>query len=241
MGIEGGAIQDCRDGAVMELQSVSKVYRMGRAKVTALSNVNLRIEAGERVAMIGPSGSGKSTLLNIVGLLDKPTSGKVFFRGRNVESMDLDEASVIRRRHIGFVFQQFHLVPWLTALENVELPMAIAEVPGSKRKKRASDLLKSVGLGHRHHHKPNEMSGGEQQRVAIARAMANEPSVILADEPTGNVDSRTGIEIAELLKEVCEARMVTLVLVTHNYDLVNVLAQRELLLRDGMIVKEVRA
>ena len=225
----------------MELQSVSKVYRMGRAKVTALSNVNLRIEAGERVAMIGPSGSGKSTLLNIVGLLDKPTSGKVFFRGRNVESMDLDEASVIRRRHIGFVFQQFHLVPWLTALENVELPMAIAEVPGSKRKKRASDLLKSVGLGHRHHHKPNEMSGGEQQRVAIARAMANEPSVILADEPTGNVDSRTGIEIAELLKEVCEARMVTLVLVTHNYDLVNVLAQRELLLRDGMIVKEVRA
>lgn len=241
MGIEGSAIQDCRDGAVMELQSVSKVYRMGRAKVTALSNVNLRIEAGERVAMIGPSGSGKSTLLNIVGLLDKPTSGKVFFRGRNVESMDLDEASVIRRRHIGFVFQQFHLVPWLTALENVELPMAIAEVPGSKRKKRASDLLKSVGLGHRHHHKPNEMSGGEQQRVAIARAMANEPSVILADEPTGNVDSRTGIEIAELLKEVCEARMVTLVLVTHNYDLVNVLAQRELLLRDGMIVKEVRA
>jgi len=222
------------------LESVSKVYRMGNTKVNALSNINLTVEAGERVAMIGPSGSGKSTLLNIMGLLDKPTSGKVLFDGRSVEHMGVDEASNIRRDHIGFVFQQFHLIPWLNAVENVEVPMAVADVPGSTRRARARKLLESVGLGHRLKHKPSEMSGGEQQRVAIARALANKPSVIMADEPTGNVDSRTGIDIAELLKTVCEAGNVTLVFVTHNFDLVNVLAQREILLRDGIIAKEVR-
>jgi len=225
---------------IIVLESVSKDYSMGETKVKALSNINLTVEPGERVAMIGPSGSGKSTLLNIMGLLDKPTRGRVLFDGKSVEHMSVDEASAIRQDHIGFVFQQFHLIPWLNALENVEVPMAIAEVPGAARRARAKQLLESVGLGQRLRHKPSEMSGGEQQRVAIARALANKPSVIMADEPTGNVDSRTGIEIAELLKSVCEADSVTLIFVTHNFDLVNVLAQREILLRDGIIAKEVR-
>lgn len=224
----------------IELESVSKQYRMGKMRVQALSHIDLKVERGERIAMIGPSGSGKSTLLNIMGLLDKPTGGRVIFGGRSVERMGVDEASNIRRDHIGFIFQQFHLIPWLNAAENVEVPMVVAEVPGSSRRARARELLGSVGLGHRLTHKPNELSGGEQQRVAIARALANKPSVIMADEPTGNVDSRTGIEIAELLKTICEAGKVTLVFVTHNFDLVNVLAQREILLRDGVIAKEVR-
>jgi len=229
-----------RNEVIIRLVSASKEYKLGRTRVRALSNVNLDVRRGERVAIIGPSGSGKSTLLNIMGLLDKPTSGKVFFDGRSVENLGVDEASVIRKKHIGFVFQQFHLIPWLTAIENVEVPLAIADVSGSVRRTRARKLLESVGLGHRIHHKPSEMSGGEQQRVAIARALANEPSIILADEPTGNVDSRTGIEIAELLKNVSERNNVTLILVTHNFDLVNVLAQREIYLRDGTIAKEVR-
>jgi len=227
--------------AAIALESVSKNYRMGNVRVQALSKIYLTVERGERIAIIGPSGSGKSTLLNIMGLLDKPTSGRVFFNGKSVERMGVDEASAIRRDHVGFVFQQFHLIPWLNATENVEIPMAIAEISGSARRVRARKLLESVGLGHRLNHKPSEMSGGEQQRVAIARALANKPSVIMADEPTGNVDSRTGIEIAELLKNVCEAGKVTLIFVTHNFDLVNVLAQREILLRDGTIAKEVRA
>jgi putative ABC transport system ATP-binding protein len=228
------------EDATIVLESVSKEYKMGETKVHALSNIDLVVKRGERIAMIGPSGSGKSTLLNIMGLLDRPTSGRVLFNGRSVEGMGVDEASAIRRDHIGFVFQQFHLIPWLSALENVEVPMAIAELPGQSRRVRARKLLESVGLGGRLRHKPSEMSGGEQQRVAIARALANNPSIIMADEPTGNVDSRTGIEIAELLKNVCEAGEVTLVFVTHNFDLVNVLAQREILLRDGIIAKEVR-
>jgi len=225
---------------IIVLESVSKDYRMGETKVKALSNIDLTVETGERLAIIGPSGSGKSTLLDIMGLLDRPTRGRVIFDGRSVERMGVDEASAIRQDHVGFVFQQFHLIPWLNALENVEVPMAIADVPGVTRRARAKQLLESVGLGQRLRHKPSEMSGGEQQRVAIARALANKPSVIMADEPTGNVDSRTGIEIAELLKSVCEAGNVTLVFVTHNFDLVNVLAQREILLRDGIIAKEVR-
>jgi putative ABC transport system ATP-binding protein len=225
---------------IIILESVSKDYRMGEVKVKALSNIDLTVETGERLAIIGPSGSGKTTLLDIMGLLDKPTRGKVLFDGKSVEHMGVDEASAIRQDHVGFVFQQFYLIPWLNALENVEVPMAIAGVPGATRRARAGKLLESVGLGHRLRHKPSEMSGGEQQRVAIARALANKPSVIMADEPTGNVDSRTGIEIAELLKNVCETGNVTLVFVTHNFDLVNVLAQREILLRDGIIAKEVR-
>lgn len=224
----------------ISLESVSKEYQLGKTTVRALSDVTLRADPGERIAIIGPSGSGKSTLLNIIGLLDSPTGGKVYFDGRSVERMGVDEASIIRRKHIGFVFQQFHLIPWLTAAENIEVPMAIADASGSIRRRRARKLLADVGLGHRMDHKPSELSGGEQQRVAIARALANEPSVILADEPTGNVDSRTGIEIAELLKKISEENRVTLIFVTHNFDLVNIMAQREILLRDGIIAKEVR-
>lgn len=229
-----------RIGPVISLQSVRKDYSLGKTRVAALSGVTTEIMRGERIAIIGPSGSGKSTLLNIIGLLDRPTGGKVLFDGRSVENLGVDEASDLRMKRIGFIFQQFHLVPWLNALENVEIPLAISDFPSPSRRKRAKKLLEAVGLMHRTHHKPSELSGGEQQRVAIARALANEPSLLLADEPTGNVDSRTGIEIAELLRDFSEKRKVTLVVVTHNFDLVNVLAQREIYLKDGMIAKEVR-
>lgn len=224
--------------SVLSLESVKKEYSLGNTKVIALSGVTMNITQGERIAIIGPSGSGKSTLLNIMGLLDRPTSGKVLFNGKRVENLGVDEASAIRMKRIGFIFQQFHLVPWLTAVENVEVPLAISDFPGSARRTKAKKLLETVGLGHRIHHRPSELSGGEQQRVAIARALANDPSIILADEPTGNVDSRTGIEIAELLKDFSQNRKVTLVIVTHNFDLVNVLAEREIYLKDGMIAKE---
>jgi len=235
----GSKPMDDGDKTIMALESVRKEYSLGRTKVLALSDITLNVKQGDRIAVIGPSGSGKSTLLNILGLLDTPTSGRVYFDGKRVDALEVDEASVIRKKHVGFIFQQFHLIPWLTAIENVEVPLAISDVSSSVRRMKAKKLLEAVGLGHRIEHKPSELSGGEQQRVAIARALANDPSVILADEPTGNVDSRTGIEIAELLKDFSEKGKVTLIVVTHNFDLVNVLAKREIYLRDGTIAKEV--
>jgi len=185
---------------------------------------------------MGPSGSGKTTLLNILGLLDKPTSGKVFFLGRDVSLLGDAEASKFRAKYIGFVFQQFNLIPWLTALENVEIALAIGKYPRKLRKKRAYELLEMVGLSERAHHRPRELSGGEQQRVAIARALANNPHVILADEPTGNLDSKSGAQIISILKKLSKEGK-TVIVVTHNPQIAEV-ADRILFLRDGVLIEE---
>ncbi|RLF10545.1 MAG: ABC transporter ATP-binding protein [Thermoprotei archaeon] len=197
-------------------------------------DINLKIYRGEYLAIVGPSGSGKSTLLNILGLLDKPSRGKVFLEGKDVSGLSDSEASNIRSRHIGFVFQMFNLVPWLSALENVELASSIARVSRKEAKKRARELLELVGLSHRMHHRPSQLSGGEQQRVAIARALVNNPSVLLADEPTGTLDSVTGAQIVRLLRDLTK-QGVTVVAVTHNPDVASV-ADRTVKLRDGRVV-----
>ena len=186
---------------------------------------------------MGPSGSGKTTLLNILGLLDKPTQGKVFFLGKDVSRLNDAEASKIRAKHIGFVFQTFNLIPWLTALENVEIALAIAGYPFYKRRRRARELLEAVGLGGRLHHRPTELSGGEQQRVAIARALANNPEVILADEPTGNLDSKSGEVVINILKELSLKQNRTVIVATHNPRIAKV-ADRIIYLHDGKIVRE---
>ncbi|OYT52830.1 MAG: macrolide ABC transporter ATP-binding protein [Desulfurococcales archaeon ex4484_217_2] len=202
--------------SVYVLNSVTKIYGKGRLAVKALDEVSFNVRRGEFLVIMGPSGSGKTTLLNILGLLDKPTQGKVFFLGKDVSRLNDAEASKIRAKHIGFVFQTFNLIPWLTALENVEIALAIAGYPFYKRKRRARELLEAVGLGGRLHHRPTELSGGEQQRVAIARALANNPEVILADEPTGNLDSKSGEVVTRIAK----------------------VADRIIYLHDGKIVRE---
>jgi len=219
---------------VYELVEVSKIYRLGSVETIALMDINLKIYRGEYLAIVGPSGSGKSTLLNILGLLDKPSRGKVFLEGKDVSGLSDSEASNIRSRHIGFVFQMFNLVPWLSALENVELASSIARVSRKEAKKRARELLELVGLSHRMHHRPSQLSGGEQQRVAIARALVNNPSVLLADEPTGTLDSVTGAQIVRLLRDLTK-QGVTVVAVTHNPDVASV-ADRTVKLRDGRVV-----
>lgn len=218
---------------VYELVEVSKIYRLGSVETVALMDINLKIYRGEYLAIVGPSGSGKSTLLNILGLLDKPSRGKVFLEGKDVSGLSDSEASNIRSRHIGFVFQMFNLVPWLSALENVELASSIARVSRKEAKKRARELLELVGLSHRMHHRPSQLSGGEQQRVAIARALVNNPSVLLADEPTGTLDSVTGAQIVRLLRDLTK-QGVTVVAVTHNPDVASV-ADRTVKLRDGRV------
>ena len=217
-----------------ELVEVSKIYRLGSVETIALMDINLKIYRGEYLAIVGPSGSGKSTLLNILGLLDKPSRGKVFLEGKDVSGLSDSEASNIRSRHIGFVFQMFNLVPWLSALENVELASSIARISRKEAKKRARELLELVGLSHRMHHRPSQLSGGEQQRVAIARALVNNPSVLLADEPTGTLDSVTGAQIVRLLRDLTK-QGVTVVAVTHNPDVASV-ADRTVKLRDGRVV-----
>ncbi len=219
---------------VYELVEVSKIYRLGSVETVALMDINLKIYRGEYLAIVGPSGSGKSTLLNILGLLDKPSRGKVFLEGKDVSGLSDSEASNIRSKHIGFVFQMFNLVPWLSALENVELASSIARISRKEAKKRARELLELVGLSHRMHHRPSQLSGGEQQRVAIARALVNNPSVLLADEPTGTLDSVTGAQIVRLLRDLTK-QGVTVVAVTHNPDVASV-ADRTVKLRDGRVV-----
>ncbi|OYT52380.1 MAG: ABC transporter ATP-binding protein [Desulfurococcales archaeon ex4484_217_2] len=216
--------------------NVSKIYGKGRLAVKALKNVTFDVLKGEFLVIMGPSGSGKTTLLNILGLLDKPTSGKVFFLGRDVSLLGDAEASKFRAKYIGFVFQQFNLIPWLTALENVEIALAIGKYPRKLRKKRAYELLEMVGLSERAHHRPRELSGGEQQRVAIARALANNPHVILADEPTGNLDSKSGAQIISILKKLSKEGK-TVIVVTHNPQIAEV-ADRILFLRDGVLIEE---
>ncbi len=220
---------------VIELRDATKVYQMGENRLQVLKHIDLKINRGEDVVIIGASGSGKSTLLNIIGCLDKPTAGKVFVEGKDTSKMSDSELAIIRGTKIGFVFQFFYLLPNMTALENVEMPMMFA---GRKiDKDKAKNLLKKVGLEKRMDHYPNQLSGGEQQRVAIARALANDPDILLADEPTGNLDSKTGQEIINILQKMNKERKnMTLVIITHDLSIAKIL-KRKVYLRDGVIIK----
>src|SRR5690348_7438204 len=218
---------------VIDIENITKEYVMGEEVVRALRGVTLQIRRNEYLAVMGPSGSGKSTLMNMLGCLDTPSSGRYEFNGRNVKEMDDDELAAIRNREIGFVFQTFNLLPRATSLKNVELPLIYAGIDQESRSERAERALIDVGLGDRIHHKPNELSGGQRQRVAIARALVNNPSIILADEPTGNLDSKTGEEIMALLEDLYH-RGHTIILVTHERDIA-AHARRTIHLRDGII------
>ncbi|MHA1593284.1 MAG: ABC transporter ATP-binding protein [Candidatus Baldrarchaeia archaeon] len=222
---------------VIETVNLTKIYRLGPVEVRALYDVNLKVRRGEMVAVVGPSGSGKTTLLNMIGGLDKPTRGKVYIEGMDITRMDDKELAILRRKKIGFVFQFYNLIPVLDAYENVELPLIITGVPEEERRRRVKRLLKLVGLEDRMHHRPDELSGGEQQKVAIARALANNPSIILADEPTGDLDTETGMKIMNLLKEISREEKVTVVVVTHDPQ-VAAIADRRIHLRDGRIIRE---
>jgi putative ABC transport system ATP-binding protein len=218
---------------VIRLEEVSRIFRVGEGEVHALKGVNLTVERGEHVALVGPSGSGKSTLLHIVGCLDRPTHGRYLLEGREVGSLSEEERSLIRRHRIGFVFQFFHLLPRLTAQGNVELPMLFAGTPREERRERAAKALEAVGLSHRSHHRPDQLSGGERQRVAIARAVVMEPAVLLADEPTGNLDRASALEVMELIERM-NARGLTLVVVTHDAAIAE-RAKRVVRMDDGEI------
>jgi putative ABC transport system ATP-binding protein len=218
---------------VIDIENITKHYVMGEETVHALRGVTLQIRRNEYLAIMGPSGSGKSTLMNMLGCLDTPSSGRYEFNGKDVSSMDGDELAEIRNKEIGFVFQTFNLLPRSTSLRNVELPLIYAGIDPQTREERAAEALRSVGLGERLHHKPNELSGGQRQRVAIARALVNNPSIILADEPTGNLDSKTGEEIMALLESLYQ-RGNTIILVTHEPDIARH-ARRTVLLRDGLV------
>jgi putative ABC transport system ATP-binding protein len=223
---------------LIEIQDVHKIYDMGDDKVRALDGVSVVIQEGEYVAIMGPSGSGKSTLMNLIGCLDTPTSGSYKLKGTEVAGMTDDELAAIRNGEIGFIFQTFNLLPRSDAVQNVELPLVYAGVTRRERRERAQDALKAVGLGDRMHHRPNEMSGGQRQRVAVARALVNRPSILMADEPTGNLDSKTGEEIMNLMDQL-HAQGRTIILVTHEEDLA-LRAARVVRLRDGKIMSDVR-
>jgi len=223
-------------GPLIRLERVSKVYGQGENAVWALRQVSLTIAAGEYCAIMGASGSGKSTAMNIMGCLDRPTSGDYYLQGENVANYTDNQLAQVRNRQIGFVFQQFHLLPQLTALENVMLPLIYAGVPPAERQRRARLALEQVGLGHRLGSKPNQLSGGQQQRVAIARAMVNQPAVLLADEPTGALDSRTSQEVMELFAQLHQVG-VTIVMVTHEPDIAR-RAQRIIWFRDGQVLQD---
>jgi putative ABC transport system ATP-binding protein len=213
---------------------VRRDYAVGAERVHALQGVSLDVERGDYVAIVGPSGCGKSTLLNLIGVIDQPTSGTVTIADKRVDAMSDREATAFRLHNIGFVFQRFYLMPILSALENVSLPMAEAKVPAAERKARAAELLAYVGLSSRERHRPSQLSGGEQQRVAIARALANRPALLLADEPTGELDARTGTEIISLFERL-NADGTTIVVVTHDEDLANA-ARHKIHMRDGRVV-----
>jgi putative ABC transport system ATP-binding protein len=219
---------------IVRTRDVHKIYLMGKVEVHALRGVTVDIKRGEYISIMGPSGSGKSTLFNMIGGLDKPTSGSVYINEVDLAQLDAYELAWLRCRTIGYIFQTFNLIPVMTALENVTLPMIFAGVPEDERRDRGMELLKRVGLAERWNHKPFELSGGQQQRVAIARALANDPAIILADEPTGNLDLRTGKEIIELLKELNEEKGVTIISATHDLKMIDV-SDRVIWIRDGQI------
>jgi putative ABC transport system ATP-binding protein len=219
---------------MIRTEHLTKIYRMGDTEVYALNDVNLEIKEAEFVAVIGPSGSGKSTLLNMIGCLDKPTSGSVYIDNVNTATLNENQLAEIRRKKIGFIFQQFNLVHTLNAVENVALPLFFSGVPRDLRLKRAAELLESVGLGNRVHHKPAELSGGQQQRVAIARALSNDPEVVIADEPTGNVDTETGNTIMDVLQGLNKEGR-TIIVVTHDPEIA-ARATRTQRMRDGKLL-----
>jgi putative ABC transport system ATP-binding protein len=223
---------------MISLAGIEKSYEMGDTHVRALAGVTLEIARGEYVAIMGPSGSGKSTLMNVIGCLDRPTAGSYRLNQNEVAHLDDDELARIRNKEIGFIFQTFNLLPRADALQNVALPLAYAGVPRTERRERALRSLEAVGLADRVHHRPNEMSGGQRQRVAIARALVNEPSILLADEPTGNLDSKTGAEIMVLMERL-HSEGHTIILVTHEEELA-ARAERIIRLRDGLVVSDQR-
>jgi putative ABC transport system ATP-binding protein len=224
------------NNAIIELKNVWKTYQMEDVEVQALRGVDLKIKKEEFTAIMGPSGSGKSTLLQMIGILDRPTSGKIFLDGVDISKLNDSELARLRGEKIGFVFQFFNLYPTLTARENIELPMLILERDKNERKIKASKLLKTVGLENRAEHLPSQLSGGERQRIAIARALANDPPLILADEPTGNLDTKAGYEIMEFLNKLQENEKVTVVMVTHEPDIAKY-AERTIHLKDGKILE----
>ncbi|HWY09093.1 MAG TPA: ABC transporter ATP-binding protein [Candidatus Acidoferrales bacterium] len=229
--------QDLVDaGIVIRTEALAKVYQMGAEEVHALRGIDVEIHKGEYVAIMGPSGSGKSTLMNLIGCLDSPSSGRYWLAGRLVSELDDDELAYIRNKEIGFVFQTFNLLPRATALHNVELPLIYNGTPSEERIERAKKALERVDLVPRMHHKPNELSGGQRQRVAIARALVNNPSIVLADEPTGNLDSKTGEEIMNLFKNL-HGQGNTIILVTHEMDIAQH-AHRVIFIRDGKIASD---
>jgi len=222
---------------IVEAVNLKKTYMLGKVPVNALQGVNLKVESGDFLAVLGPSGSGKSTLLNLIGALDKPTEGKMLIEGVDISTLNDNQLADLRRR-IGFVFQFFNLIPRFTARENIELSMSIADVSRAERRKQAEDLLETVGLKERMNHKPAELSGGEQQRVAIARALANNPRFLLMDEPTGNIDSKTAKDIIGLVKRLNEEKGVTIIMVTHDQRLATQ-AKRAVQMFDGVITREI--
>ncbi len=219
---------------LIEVKELVKIYQLGEIQVPALQGITLSIERGEFVAIMGASGSGKSTFMNILGFLDQPTGGLYLFEGINGENLSREERAEIRNRKIGFVFQGFNLLSKYSALENVELPLIYSKVPGSRRREMARRALSAVGLGDRSHHHPLQLSGGEQQRVAIARALVNQPSLLLADEPTGNLDTKTSKEIMEIFKRLNEEMGITIVMITHEPDIASY-GKRKILFKDGKV------
>jgi putative ABC transport system ATP-binding protein len=224
---------------LLELRQVKKIYGQGESEVRALAGVDLSIRAGEFVAAMGPSGSGKSTCMNILGCLDRPSSGAYLFRGVDAANLSLDQLALLRRHYLGFVFQGFNLLARTTALENVELPLIYRRMAARERRERALRALHDVGLQGREHHTPGELSGGQQQRVAIARAIVTEPSLLLADEPTGNLDTARSVEIMNLLVSLNQSRGITIVMVTHEPDIA-AFAGRTVVFRDGLIERDER-
>ena len=222
---------------LIQLENVKKIYKVGETQVNALRDLSYNINEGDFLAIMGPSGSGKSTLMNIVGCLDKPTEGKYFLEGEEVSTFDKNKLALIRNKKIGFVFQTFNLLARTTAIENTELPLLYSSMSKKKMRELASKSLSIVGLEGREFHRTNQLSGGEQQRVAIARALVNNPSLILADEPTGNLDTKTGKEIMDIFKRLNQEKNITIILVTHEPELAQI-ARRRMHLRDGQIIKK---
>ena len=233
---ESNPVATADNGALIELTGIERVFRLGDSEVHALHELSLAIAPGEYVAVMGPSGSGKSTLLNLIGLLDRPTAGRYLLEGRDVTTLSAEEQARVRSRRIGFVFQSFHLVARLTAAENIALPMMLAGVAARERAARVAQALKDYGLADRAHHRPDQLSGGQRQRVAIARATIMQPALILADEPTGNLDRATGEEVVRLLEQLNEGG-VTLIVVTHDQAL-GARARRRVLMEDGAVISD---